>query len=289
MRSEQEMLDQILNIARQEEAVRVVILNGSRVNPNAPRDLFQDFDIIYFVKDVAAFAANVDWVKRFGDVMILQMPETMQDPPPRRDNNFAYLMQFTDGNRIDLTILPLTEVNRTRLDSLSLLLLDKDGIVKPLPEPTEESYLPRPPSRKAFSDCCNEFWWVSTYVAKALWRQEVFYAKKLLDQEMREQLMKMLDWHFGAETNFGVNPGKQGKYFQKYLELGLLKMLKETYTGIGIDENWEALFTMCNLFRKVALRLAANSDLVYPIEDDRKVAAHLEHVRLLPRDAKVIY
>lgn len=36
MRSEQEMLDLILDTARQDERIRAVILNGSRANPNAP-------------------------------------------------------------------------------------------------------------------------------------------------------------------------------------------------------------------------------------------------------------
>ena len=38
MRSEREMYDLILGFARADERVRGVILNGSRANPNAPRD-----------------------------------------------------------------------------------------------------------------------------------------------------------------------------------------------------------------------------------------------------------
>ena len=49
MRSEQEILDLIVNTARDDERIRAVIMNGSRVNPNAPRDVFQDFDVVYLV------------------------------------------------------------------------------------------------------------------------------------------------------------------------------------------------------------------------------------------------
>ncbi len=52
MRSEQEMLDLILDTARKDERIRAVMMNGSRANPNAPRDFFQDFDIVYFVTEV---------------------------------------------------------------------------------------------------------------------------------------------------------------------------------------------------------------------------------------------
>ena len=116
MRSEQEMLELIVDTAKKDERIRVVIMNGSRANPNAPRDFFQDFDIIYVVTDVAPFKYNYEWIKRFGEIMIMQIPEDMQDPPPNRDGSFTYLMQFTDGNRIDLGIYPLAKLNEMDRD-----------------------------------------------------------------------------------------------------------------------------------------------------------------------------
>lgn len=52
MHSEQEMLDLSLKTARSDERIRVVIMNGSRANLDAPRDPFQDFDVVYLVSDV---------------------------------------------------------------------------------------------------------------------------------------------------------------------------------------------------------------------------------------------
>ncbi len=127
MRSEQEILDLILDTAHDDERIRAVIMNGSRVNPNAPCDPFQDFDVVYLVSDVAPFRHNMEWIKRFGELMILQIPEDMQDPAPNSDGRFTYLMQFTDGNRIDLQIVPLDKLSELTQDSLTEILLDKDG------------------------------------------------------------------------------------------------------------------------------------------------------------------
>jgi len=288
MRSEREMMELIVDTARNDERVRAVIMNGSRTNPNAPRDPFQDFDIVYLVTDVAPFKDNYDWIKRFGEIMILQVPEEMQDPPPSNDGGFAYLMQFADGNRIDLGIYPLAKLNQLERDSLSLLLLDKDGIVESLAPASESDYLPRPPTTKAFSDCCNEFWWVCPYVAKGLWREEITYAKYMLDQFVREQLMKMLTWHIGLKTQFLRNLGKYGKYFKQYLEPELWDMLLETYSDASYSNTWEALHTMCDLFRIMALPVAEHFGFAYPHGDDERVLAHLNHVRILPRDSKEI-
>jgi aminoglycoside 6-adenylyltransferase len=283
------MLDLIMNTAEKDERIRAVIMNGSRANPNAPRDLFQDFDVVYVVTDVAPFRYNDEWIKRFGEIMIMQMPEDMQDPPPSQDGSFTYLMQFTDGNRIDLGIYPLAKLDQLGEDSLSLLLLDKDGIFEPFDPSSESDYLPRPPTAKAFADCCNEFWWVCPYVAKGLWRGEILYAKYHLDHFVRDQLMKMIAWHVGLRTQFSQNPGKFGKYLQQYLEPELWEMLQKTYSDASYENTWEALYTTCDLFRRLAVQVAEHFGFAYPREDDDRVSAHLRHVRCLPRGAKEMY
>jgi len=288
MRSEQEMYELILNTARNDDRIRAVILNGSRANPHAPRDIFQDFDIVYVVTDVSSFRMDTDWIKRFGELVIMQMPDCMQDPPPSDDGSFGYLMQFADDNRIDLTLYPIEKLDELGRDSLSVLLLDKDGIIEPFPPPDESDYLPKPPTSKAFADCCNEFWWVCTYVAKGLWREEITYAKYMLDQIVREQLTKALTWHIGIKTQFSVNPGKAGKHFKQYLEPELWDMLLKTYSDADYDHTWEALTTMCHLFRIAALSVAEHFGFDYPHEDDERVSAHLAHVRLLPKNARPV-
>jgi aminoglycoside 6-adenylyltransferase len=262
-------------------------MNGSRANPDAPRDPFQDFDVVYVVTDVTPFRYNYEWIERFGELMIMQMPEDMQDPPPIGDNHFTYLMQFADGNRIDLSLFPIARLDELK-DSLSLLLLDKDGMFEPFAPPSESDYLPSPPTAKAFADCCNEFWWVCPYVAKGLWREEILYAKYHLDI-VRDQLMKVIDWYVGLRTRFTQNPGKCGKYLKQYLEPKLWRMLQDTYSDAGYENTWQALFTMCDLFRRLALQVAEHFSFDYPHEDDERVSAYLKHINRLPRDAKEIY
>ncbi len=289
MRSEQEMLDLIIHTAKDDDRIRAVIMNGSRVNPSAPRDIFQDFDIIYIVSDATFFRNNRSWIKRFGELMILQMPDEMGNQTPKPDGTFMFLMQFKDGNRIDLRIFPISMLKELKADSLSLLLLDKDGMFEPFSTPNENSYFPNPPTAKEFSDCCNEFWWVCPYVAKGLWRQEITFAKNMQDQVLRDELMKMITWHIGVKTHFLKNPGKYGKYFNKYLEPVHWEMLQKTYADADIENTWEALIIMCDLFRLIATRVASYFGFEYPYSDDENVTAHLHHVRDLPQDAKEMY
>ena len=289
MRTEKEMLDLILNVARNEEGIRAVIMNGSRVNPQAKKDAFQDFDIVYFVRDVEPYKRNQAFISQFGEMMILQTPEDMVDPPAENDGHYTYLMQFLDGNRIDLSFYFLENISTCITDSLTVVLLDKDHLIPELPPASDRDYLPQKPTAKQFEDCCNEFWWVSPYVAKGLWRDELTYSKQMLDVYVREQLLKMLVWYFGVQTDFQKSPGKIGKYFKECLEPEIWMQLENTYADAQTEHMWDSLFVMGSLFRQTAQYVAKHFGFIYPEQDDKNVTAFLHHVRKLPGDARTIY
>ncbi|PYI55664.1 aminoglycoside 6-adenylyltransferase [Paenibacillus flagellatus] len=288
-RSDKEMMDTILGFAAGDERIRAVMMNGSRVNPDAPRDLFQDYDIVYFVTSVDDFVADRSWIRRFGDILIMQTPDDNVVPPNDRSDSFAFLMLFTDGNRIDLTYCPVERISRCRDDSLSLMLLDKDGIAGDLPPPSNHDYLPAPPSAKQFADCCNEFWWVSTYVAKGLWRDELPYAKFMVDRPVRDMVALMLTWHIGIRSGFTADPGKCGKYFKSCLEPAKWESYVRTYADADVNRMWDALFEMGDLFRDTAIGVANRLGFEYPFDDDNRVTAYLKHVRALPKSAGRLY
>jgi aminoglycoside 6-adenylyltransferase len=283
------MLDLILDTARRDDRIRAVILNGSRADPRAPHDIFQDYDVVYVVTDVKALSHEPRWIDRFGEMMILQTPDDMGAAPARDDGSYAYLMQFADGNRIDLTLFPVAQLAKLGKDSQTVVLLDKDSLLPTYPLPSDLDYVPGPPSQKDYADCCNEFWWVCSYVAKGLWRRQITYAKAMYDEAVREQLMKMLAWYVGVKTDFRSGPGKLGKHLEQCLEPELWAQLLRTYADADTDRTWDALLAMGDLFRTVAVPVAEHFAYEYPHGDDWRVSAHLRHVRALPADAKEIY
>lgn len=265
-------------------------MNGSRVNPNVKKDCFQDYDVIYAVKDIRSFTSNHNWIHRFGAIMMVQMPEEMLLVPPDRDGKFPYLMQFMDGNRIDLTLAPVELINNfVRQDSLSKLLLDKDNCMEGFPPASDKDYLIKKPTEKEFLDCCNEFWWCSTNVAKGLWREELSYVKGMLDGPVRDMLIVMLEWHIGMKTDFIVNAGKFGKHFEKYIEKDMWVQFKRTFSNAEYENIWESFFVMGNLFREVANEIANAYGYPYPQGDDDRVTSYLKHVKALPKDSTSIY
>ena len=96
---------------------------------------------------------------------------------PPEEKGFSYLMLFDDYNKIDLTLLPLEELdNYLKGDKLIKVLIDKDCRIKRDIVPTDIDYHVRKPSAREYDDCCNEFWNVTPYVIKGLCRKEILFA-----------------------------------------------------------------------------------------------------------------
>lgn len=81
MRSETEMMELILGTAREDARIRAVYMNGSRTNPNVPKDIFQDYDIVYVVTETKSFIEDKTWIDRFGDRLFMQYPDENPEFP----------------------------------------------------------------------------------------------------------------------------------------------------------------------------------------------------------------
>jgi aminoglycoside 6-adenylyltransferase len=191
MRSEQEMMQMLIDFAVHDQRIRLVTLEGLRTNKNIRPDKFQDYDISYFVTDLDSFKENDLWLDAFGYRLFMQKSEDMELFPPELGNWFSYLILFDDGNKLDLTLIPLAEVEEYFADSDGLVqvLLDKDGLVKQEVVASDRQYWIKKPTAREFDDCCNEYWWVSTYIVKGLARKEILFAIDHLNENGRPNLI----------------------------------------------------------------------------------------------------
>lgn len=284
MRTEEEIINQVLHVANSDDRIRAVLLTGSRADLNAAKDVFRDFDIIYIVRQLDSFINDEHWIDIFGERLILQLPDEMT-AGKKDDHAFHYLMLFKDGNRIDLTLFPLEKLKAAfKKDSLAVLLLDKDELFKNLPPANGADHHIKRPTEKEFIDCCNEFWWVSTYVAKGLWRNEITYAKEMMEVPVRMMFLKMTEWYVGIKTGFSVSFGKAGKNIKKYVSPQLYDKILSTYPDGEIENIWTALFRMTGLFDELADEVADSLEFKYNKDEARNVTGYLQQVCVSSKD-----
>lgn len=260
MRTEQEMMKLILDVAKKDERIRAVYMNGSRTNPNATKDIFQDYDIVYVVDETKPFIEDKEWIKVFGEILLMQYPDESPFYPSDKENSYGWLMIFKDGNRLDLTVMTVGRAKENVLeDSLCIILLDKDNILPEIPVSSDASHYIKRPSKEQFAATCNEFWWCLNNVAKGLGREEVTYAQDMLNFVVRKQLEKVLSWRIGILTDYSVSMGKSGKYMHRWLSAEEWQTYLSTYCIADVDTMWQAVETMCCLFFETSKWVAEKS------------------------------
>ena len=277
------MAKEVSEWAKSTENVRIVILTSTRANPNAQVDALSDYDIELYVKDVQPFLEGDEWLEAFGAILV-RWP---YKPPDYKDRT-TRLVLYKDAPRIDFQIKAietLTEVaSGPRLkDSHDIgyeVLLDKDGMTEELPPPTHTAYRTKMPTESEYDELVNHFWWNVTYVAKYLYRDELFFAKYMLDDALHHKyLSTVIAWYIGMGNNWNTNVGIFGRWFKQYLPPETWMDVEATFAGAGLEENWRAMFKTAEIFRCLASEVGAHLGYTYPFQLDRDVTAYLNKIR----------
>ncbi len=282
---EQEVLNRLTQWAEQKEDIRALILYSSRTCPGSPVDQFSDYDVLVIVNDVHPWHEDDSWLADFGPVMVIfHNPIDLE----HGFESFGFITHYQDGTKIDYGVMPVEflrwAVREPRLppdlDDGYRVLLDKDHLTDGIKPPTYTAYIPSPPTEKEYLAVIETFFNDSAYVAKNLWRDNLFIVKLCLDYEIKfHSLRQMLEWQMEIEQGWSVKPGAGGKGLKKRTDPSLWAELESTYVGAGTEENWDALFRTIDLFRRVAVEVGGRLGYAYPYEQDRMVVEHVQRVR----------
>jgi aminoglycoside 6-adenylyltransferase len=266
MRAETEMLDLILQTAKTLQ-VKAVAMSGSRTNPKAPKDEFQDYDVVYVVDDLDNLTSDLSWLDQFGKRIIEQEVAL--------DHRRLYLMLFEDGNRIDLTLCPKEHIKEwVESEADFTVLEDTKGLFESY-SPSPKRFWMSPASETDFKNSCNEFWWVSAYVVKGICRNQLIYATDHLYGICQQELLKVMAWQVASDRG-KVDIGKNYKYLFNYLPAEKEKEFSSLLDFSNSDKIIQSLFDTMQLFHKEAQSLAQKMGFDYDKEVAEKMIQYAE-------------
>ena len=265
-RSQEQMLRLISQTAKSIQ-VEAVAMSGSRTNPKAPKDEFQDYDVVYVVDDLDNLTSDLSWLDQFG-TRIIEQHNVL-------GNRRLYLMLFEDGNRIDLTLCP-TEYIQEWVDSEAdyTVLKDEKGLFVPY-SPNPQRYWTSPASAIDFEKACNEFWWVSAYVVKGICRKQAIYATDHLYGICQQELLKVLAWQVASDRG-EVDIGKNYKYLFQYLPAEKEKEFSALLDFSSVEKLTQSLFATMQLFHRESQILAQKMGFNYDKEVAEKMIQYAE-------------
>ena len=266
MRTDQEILGLILETAKKLQ-VDAVALSGSRTDTKAPKDEFQDYDVVYVVDDLDNLTSDLAWLDQFG-TRIIEQHNIL-------GNRRLYLMLFEDGNRIDLTLCPKDHIQEwVESEADFTVLEDPKGLFESY-SPSPQRFWTSPASETDFKKACNEFWWVSAYVVKGICRNQLIYVTDHLYGICQQELLKVLAWQVARNRGL-VDIGKNYKYLFNYLPIDKEKEFSALLDFSSLDKITQSLFATMQLFHQEAQSLAQKMDFKYEKEVAEKMMRYAE-------------
>jgi aminoglycoside 6-adenylyltransferase len=278
------VIQHLLDWALSGDNIRTILLTSTRAVPGATVDALSDYDVILVARDIQPLVADRSWLSTFGNVLVAYW-----DPfDPVTSTGASNVVQYEGRLKIDFGIWPVERLVQItmqptphpELDAGYRILLDRDGIAARLPSPTHTAYIPKPPDEDTFLLLVNDFFIGVPYVAKCLLRDELLPARWCLDYDMRYvYLLPMLEWRMECDHDWSASTGVNGKGLKKLLPPDIWTEVESTFAGAGVDDTWEAMFRMIQLFRRTGEKVATDLGYTYPSGLDRRVTDHALRMR----------
>lgn len=285
MLKREEKLIQIIQWSENNNNIRALLQTSSLVNPHAPIDEFSDLDIEIVVEDLDQFLTNDDWILLFGSYIskIVEGTECFSGLHAMR------MVLYKDHVKVDYKIWSVSNfkemVTSKKVyedwDIGYKVLLDKDQLTVNMKPPSYEYFFIQKPDENKFNQILNDFWWDTTYVAKCLARDEIFYAKFMTENVIRtDYIIPVTEWLIAENNGWNLSTNKHGRLFKKYLSENNWIQLEATFSGASLADNWRALFAMCDWISESGKHLAAKWVYRYPTHIEDEVRQYLLEIKM---------
>ena len=279
MRNEPEIIAKIIEVAGQDDSVRVVI----RTDLVPKRKYLYTYNFCFVVDDIEKYDEDV-FQSCIGERILLFRGD--RNYPEMFPGTKAHLMVFRDGVTI---VIHAMDVNTflARYDGKSSYanvwigdtyqkLLDKDNILPEIERLEEkQTIFADAPSREEFNNINNEFWWVMKTFAEYTLREELLASMFYLNSSVRDLLNRMIRWYIYLKAGKPVNMGILDSKMEEILDADLFRLYQKTYPSADYPQIWEAYESVAALWRKTGLFISEHCGFEYPMKTDQDMTAFI--------------
>ena len=286
-------LDQFVAWCQAEHSVRGVILLGSAAQDSAV-DPLADLDLMVITKHRRRYS-SLEWLE-------------LIDPPPFFSWTYqspvggeTVRQAIYDGPLVvDIALVPSVQafllglavmvlsrhslLRRHLPASLTLqldawlaitrrgtkVLLDKNGLANRMAV-SVAPVSPRVPTQEAYLNTVHSFFGLILWESKQLVRHELWMALETVDQQVKQCLLTMIEWHSIATNPELGDTWYGGRRMHEWADPRWVEALCQTWPTYDVDGAWDALLATLELFSKVAKEIAQSLGLRYPVDEESKV------------------
>lgn len=280
MRNEREAIDKVLDVARQDDAVRAVI----RTDIVPKRKYLHTYNFYFIVNDIEKNDKDV-FQSCFGERILLFRGD--RNYPEMFPGTKAHLMVFRDGVTIVVHAMD-TNTFLERFDGKSAYenvwigdtyqkLPDKDNILPEIERLEEkQTIFAGVPSQEEFNNINCEFWWVMKTFAEYTLREELLSSMFYLNNAVRDLLNRMIRWYVYLKAREPVNMGILDSRMEEILDADLFCLYRKTYPNADYSQIWEAYESVAELWRKTGHYISECCGFEYPGGTEQDMTAFIQ-------------
>ncbi len=283
MRNEKEVIENVLKIAEEDEAVRAVI----RTNL-LPKRKYDYYNFCFVVNEIVKYDGDV-FESCFGERILLYRGDRNY-PELFPGNTKAHLMVFRDGITIAINVMEkdaFLEKYQGEQDHENVWigdtyqkLLDKDELLPEIERLEEKQvWFAQTPSDAEFQETCNEFWWVVKSFVEYTLRKELPSAMFYLNVAVRDLLNKMIRWYLFLQAGQPVNMGILDSNMEKLLDVKLFALYKKTYPTAEYASIREAFDAVVEMWSAISTDVAAHCGYMYDKDTEKNMLDFISNLR----------
>jgi len=267
----------IADWARQEEAVRAVLVIGSRAWALDEVDEGSDLDLVIFTTQPSLYWRDLAWLQKIENCWVSAAKPPLNSMPVW----LPVVVVFSDRLRVDFVFHGIPD-KCTASSSLqevivaspyayvfspfTRVLFDRGGLVGILAIPGGE-YHPVLPDQPAFANHLKQFWLQAIHIAQLIQRGELWRADQILHCELRRNLLALIEWHAMVMQGPAVNLWPRGRFLEKWADPRVISEINREGKAGGRKYRLEELFTICDLYRSLAQEIAHSLGFTLPLRE----------------------
>ncbi|MCR5119450.1 MAG: aminoglycoside 6-adenylyltransferase [Lachnospiraceae bacterium] len=283
MRNEKEVIQTVLDVADNDEAVRAVIRTDF-----LPKRKYEYYNFCFVVNDTEKYDRNV-FEKCFGERILLYRGDKNY-PDLFPNNTKAHLMVFSDAITIAITVMDreafLARYNGEKghenvwIGDTYQKILDKDGMLPEIERLDEkQTWYAGKPSEEEFIGTCNEFWWVMKTFAEYTLRKELPSAMFYLNVSVRDLLNRMIKWYLFLQAGQPIDMGILDSNMEKLMSEELFLLYKQTYPTAEYVRIWDAFDAVVKLWNVTGNAVAGHCGYDYSADTEKQMLSLIKDLR----------
>lgn len=284
MRTEKEIIDNVIAVANNDSNVKAVI----QTDLLPVKEYLDKYSFYFIVDDVEKYSYDAAFENCLGDRILLYRGD--KNYPEMFPNTKAHLMVFSGGETIVINAIDkdtfLDKYNgECKYDNVWIgdtfkKILDKENILPDIDRLEEKQTLfSGSPTDEEFKGSCQEFWWVLKTFAEYTLRKELPSAMFYLNMPVRDLLNQMLRWFIYLEKKCPVDMGILDSNFEKLLDEEYFALYKKTYPKAEYESIWEAYDAVVELWKKISGIVAKQCGYCYDEITERKMISFIQNLR----------